>query len=73
MAERIVIQADAYRDEAYTRPLPRLIGPFMSREQAQAYIDAVGPIWGSWETVPLFDPELGLMFQPSSPDSGSAS
>ena len=69
MAERIVIEASAYRDEACTRPPPRLIGPFISREQAQAYIDALGPLWGSWNTAPLFDPQLGLMFVPASPDS----
>lgn len=54
--ERYVVKCEAYRDEAGVDPLPRLIGPFASREQATAHMDALGPLWGSWTVGPIAVP-----------------
>lgn len=58
MAEQIIVKANAYRDGAGNRPLPRLIGPFPDRETANAYMYSQQPLWGTWNTAPIFTPEV---------------
>ena len=57
MAEQVVIEANAYRDEAGNQPLPRLIGPFPDREAAGRYLESLGPMWGEFDIAPIFTPE----------------
>lgn len=58
MTQRAVVEAKASQDEAGRQPLPRLIGPFADREAAEAYMAAIGPLWGSWSVVPLTEPNV---------------
>ena len=73
MPERIVVIAEAYFDAACTRPLPRLIGPFDSREFAENYMRSHGRLWGSWGCTNMFQPDAGAiaLAMRSSPISGT--
>lgn len=52
----VFIEAELGRDEGHAVQLPRYIGPFESDEAAHAYIDSLGPLWGSWSTIRAIAP-----------------
>lgn len=51
-----IVEADAFRDAEGRMPLPRLIGPFPSRLEAERHMFSQGMLWGSWEARPLTAP-----------------
>ncbi len=52
-----VVEAKASLDDAGTRPIPRLIGPFQTREHAEIYMGLTYPrLWGSWNVAPMESP-----------------
>lgn len=60
MAEPHIIDSSdggLYLDEANYKPLPTYIGPFPSREAAEAYLNDLGPLWGSYTIPVLTSPE----------------
>lgn len=69
--EQCVVVCEAYRDDAGSDPLPRLIGPFASRDQAAAHMDSLGPLWGSWNVSPIATPAR-LAAQPPATDRDTA-
>ena len=50
------IQTNAYRTNDGHDPLPRLIGPFSTREAAETFMQAQCPLWGTWNIAPLSAP-----------------
>lgn len=60
MPDQYVIEsAGLSRDATGHNLLPDLIGPFASRADAEAWIAAQGPLWGSWGITHLTAPESG--------------
>lgn len=54
--DQFIVEVEATRDAHGNDPLPRLIGPFATREAAESYMCDVGPLWGSWNVAPLTAP-----------------
>lgn len=54
--EQFVIEGQLYADGILPRPLPRLIGPFPSRDAAASWVESQLPLYGEWNVSPLFRP-----------------
>jgi hypothetical protein len=52
----VIIDCELYRTDDGHDPLPRTIGPFASRGEADDWVTLQGPLWGSWSVITLVDP-----------------
>jgi hypothetical protein len=43
-----IVTGHVHLDAAATRLLPTPLGPFAGSTEARAFMDALGPLWGSW-------------------------
>lgn len=66
-----IITGHVYLDEACTRALPTPVGPFLGSTEARAFMEALGPLWGSWGIENLGSADLADYGRvPPSHDSG---
>lgn len=54
MLSKFVIEGKIYLDENYEKVVLTPLGPFNSKLDAYAFVNAIGPLWGSYTVAPLY-------------------
>ena len=71
----IAIEIDATVDEAGTKTMPKIIGPFPTADAARVYMGAMFPrLWGTWSLTFMESPDYAARLSTrDSQTSGSQS
>lgn len=52
-----IVKAHVHRNAEGSDPLPSVIGPFPTREAADAFMESQSPLWGHWSVSPVCSPD----------------